>query len=441
MIDQPTRMQRLATLLGAHERMALAAVLFLGLLIRLPFVTTDPRIIADPALLVDWAGLLQRGGLAELIGGTGAMVLYPPLAMLGIWFGGVLGEALPPALFGDAGMLVVVKSMGVAGDIGLAWLVAGLLAGRSAIVRVAGAAAIAFNPAFWYLSAVWGQIDSVYVLLMVASVAALAAGRRASAWAAWAASLLWKLQAVTLAPIVVVRTLRTSGWRGAAEGIVVASGVAVIASALLFRDGGWDGYASRLWSRATPLDVSAFNAWYLASTVMPGREGLPAWLPALGVVLLGAIVLLVASAMWRRSAAVGLALPAAIATLATFTVFIGMHERYLLGALPFVLLLACGWEDHRIDRPAGLAFVALSATQTLNLVAVGSFAPSLWINVFSDAPNGPLGPPIAALGLAAAATNLAVLAWALRRVIERGWRTGLDGPSPTGSRVVPDPVA
>jgi hypothetical protein len=54
-------------------------------------------------------------------------------------------------------------------------------------------------------------------------------------------------------------------------------------------------------------------------------------------------------------------------------------------------------------------------------VAVASFAPGLWTNVFSDAPTGPLGPLVSALGFAAAATNILVLGWALHRVIRRGW--------------------
>lgn len=427
MTDPSTWSQRLASRVAAHERAALAVVLLIGLVVRLPFLSSDQRIIADPAVLVEWARHLQAGGLVGLIAETGSMVLYPPLSTLAIWGAGVVGASAADATpVGPAAILAMLKAFAIVGDLGLGWLVARLLMQRGALVRLVGAAAIVLNPAFWYLSTLWGQIDSVSVLLMVSAVGALAGGHITSAWAGWAAAVLWKLTAFTLAPVVVVGTARAAGWRAAAVGMGSAAGVALAAGAILLRDGDWTGYAQRLWPPRTQLDVSAFNGWYLVGAGHPGGVDLVGWLSVaagsvVGWLLLGGVTIGVAAAMWRRPQAVGFALPAAICALATFAFFTGMHERYLLATIPFLVLVAGGWEGGATDRPAAVAVVVISATQALNLVAVGSFAPSLWVNVFAAVPNGPLATPVVVLGYAAAAANLVVLGWALQRVVRRAW--------------------
>jgi hypothetical protein len=422
--DPDPRIRPIAAYLAAHERLALGAAFVGGLLVRLPFVTTDQRVTADPQLLVNFAEQLRLGGLGELIDRTGLQVLYPPLSTLALWLTGLVGNLLSGWLPPPQTELVLIKAVAIAGDLGLAWLMARLLRERGAAASVAGAAAILFNPALWYLSTVWGQIDSVDVLLMVASVAILARGDSVSAWASWVAAVAWKLQALTLAPILAVRTLGPRAMRkrvGAAISVV-----GLLAAGVLAASGRLADYLPRLWPRTPSLDVSAFNLWYFAVPDLPGWQ--PAVIPSIepgvgslvGTALVGGVVVVVAAAMLRSPAGAGLALPAVTMVLAAFLFLGGMHERYLLSAIPFAVLVMTGWEDGRVDRSAALAFAALTATQTLNLVAVGSPAPTLWTNVFGHGSSGPLGPPVAALGFAAAATNLIVLIWSLQRLARRG---------------------
>jgi hypothetical protein len=124
----------------------------------------------------------------------------------------------------------------------------------------------------------------------------------------------------------------------------------------------------------------------------------------------------VALVAWRRPH-VGVALPALVLTLGAFMFLPQMHERYSIGALPFAIMLAVGWATGRSSRRWGAVAVALSTTQFLNLIAVGSPLPALWTNVFADGGTGPLAPAIALAGYAAAAVNLVVLAWALRELM------------------------
>jgi hypothetical protein len=405
-------------------------VLLAGILIRLPFVAADQRVIADPELVLGWARHLAHGGLVELLHET-TDVLYPPLAMLAIWFSGLVVTAIGGvAAFAEPAAVAAIKAWPIVADTALAWLVARLLTERGPVARIGGAASIALNPAFWYLATLWGQIDSVLVLLMVASVAALRGGHLRWAWGGWAAGVLWKVQALPLTPLVLVHALRTVGPRGAAAGAVAAAVLAVISGGLLLVAGGLNLYVGRLWPAGGTLDITAFNAWYLVTRTPPGAgDPAAAWLGGgaggvIGFGVTGVTVLVVLAALWRRPAAVSLALCAAMTSLAAFDFLPGMRERYLLPVIPFLALAACGWEGRRFDGSAAMACLAITLTETVNLVAVGSFAPNLWTNVFAAGPTGPLGPGIAAAGSMAAVVNLIVLGWGLRRLVGQGWPRG-----------------
>jgi hypothetical protein len=385
----------------------------------------DQHVIADPALVLGWSRHLVEGGLPGLLDAT-REVLYPPLAMLGIWLSGLLTTWIggPEALAAPTAV-VAIKAWAILGDAGLALLVARLLRPVGPVASVAGAAAITFNPAFWYLATLWGQIDSVVVLLLVASVSAMAAGRVASGWIAWAGAVLWKLQALPLAPVVVVQALRTRGPRGVIAGAAGAGLLAIACAALLLAGGGAGPYAERLWPRATFLDISAFNAWYLVTRDVIGLGAIGEALEgangaAIGYGLAGLTILLAVAALWRRPSAVNVALCAGMASLAAFLFLPGMRERYLLPVIPMLALVAGGWPAGRPDRGAAAAFLVITATQALNLVAVGSPAPDLWLNVFAPASTGPLIPAVTVLGAAAAVANLAVLGWGMRRLTGPG---------------------
>ena len=88
-----------------------------------------------------------------------------------------------------------------------------------------------FNPAVWYVSALWGQTDAVYTLPLVASVIALQRERLVSAWVAYALALATKPQSLALAPVLAGASLARQGLRGLATGAGAAL-LAILALAL-----------------------------------------------------------------------------------------------------------------------------------------------------------------------------------------------------------------
>jgi dolichyl-phosphate-mannose-protein mannosyltransferase len=391
-----------------------AVVLIVATAIRLPFVEFNPSVMGDLNTMARWAEILAAGGSSDLLALTGQSVLYPPLSLAAIWIGGAIDQAV-----------LVIKLLGIVGDIGLAALVAWMLRARSSRVVIGATVAVAFNPAFWYLSAFWGQIDSLYVVFMVGSLALLAAGATVSGWAAWAVGLAWKLQALVIAPVIVLATLRIRGWRGVLAGFATVVVILGAASVLMFGAGGWDEYFGRLWHFEPDLNISALNAWHIVRAVAL-RVGDPLYGFLVGgagrVIGIAGLVFLVgltSIAMRRNPGRVGLAMPSATLTLGTFVLLTAMRERYMLAALPLFLLVGVGWESGRVDRAALIAFLVVTVTQTVNLIAVAPFAPDLWSHIFFATQQGPLGPLMKLLGYMSAAANILVLIWASHRM----WRS------------------
>lgn len=399
-------------------RLAVPAILVVALAIRVPFAFLDPVVIVDPHIIAGWATTLASGGMPALVQRT-PIVLYPPLAMLALWVVGVLGQPL-----------VGLRLIGIFGDVGLAALVALLLADRRPRVRIAIVAAVAFNPALWYISAVWGQLDSVYALLGAASLGWLALRQTRAAAAAAALSIAWKLQALVLAPVVAAVVLRDRRVSSVASAVLVGAIALAVPSLLLLLAVGFDPrYLHQLWPPTADLNVSAFNIWYLATLAL--HDAHPEALATLssgpgdmmGVAAVAAVTAVVCVALLRvrdHPSLPLLSLAGATLTLAAFVFLTGMHERYLIAAVPLLALAAAGTATGQPDRAAIAAFIAITLTQTLNLLAVGSLARNLWRNIFA-APTGPLAQTFVALGVVSAIVNVGVLAWCVWRFTALGW--------------------
>ena len=182
---------------------AVAAVLIVATAIRLPFVEFNPSVMGDVNTMANWARILTAAGPTELLALTGQSVLYPPLSLAAIWIGGAIDQPV-----------LVIKLLGIVGDIGLAALVAWMLRARSPRVVIGATAAIAFNPALWYLSAFWGQIDSSTSRSWSRHWLCLPPAATVSGWAAWALGLAWKLQALVIAPVLALATFATAAGAG-----------------------------------------------------------------------------------------------------------------------------------------------------------------------------------------------------------------------------------
>ena len=235
-------------------------------------------------------------------------------------------------------------------------------------IALAAAAIYLLNPATIYISASWGQVDSIsgglallaiYLLLRsedVSSSASSANARNAEmgwivgAWLAFSYSLLIKPQAAVLLPLMLAFAFAAPERRRERITATLAGIAAALLLALLVSEPfhpsnpvaafGWLIERYAYGSNVYPYNsVNAFNLWALRGSMwIPDSQsilGLPQYLWGL-LLLVAAIVLIVWRYLQDRSAQ-ALLEACAISTIAFFVLSTRMHERYLFDGVLFTI--------------------------------------------------------------------------------------------------------
>ena len=300
-----------------------------------------------------------------------------PAVMAWIW-GGL--AAIQPAFqtvtdSSDPGIRSLMKVPATLADLGIAAAVVWWFRDRPKLAVLA-AGAVLLWPAVWYVSAWWGQYESIYVLGAVLALLAARARLPLVAAALLAVSLMTKPQALPFLVPFGAWFLATQGWRGTLKAAIVGAVVVVLLWLPFVAAGGPGNYLGNLGTYQNDifgvLSIRAWNPWALLQELGANGEFVsdrssafgPVTFRVVGFVLAGLFALVVFVAVYRRPTADQLALGLAAMSLAAFVALTTMHERYAYPALVF-LLFALG-------RPAvAVAWIAFAITFLLDmLVAV-----------------------------------------------------------------------
>lgn len=356
-----------------------------ALTLRIVLAAMIPGYNTDVNCFTGWSQHMANVGPAAFYN-TGMWCDYPPLYMWMLAPVALLQNLLNAATRSPL-HLVLLKLWPIAFDIGCAWLIwkkaQPKLGGRAALLL---SAFFAFNPAVFTDSAAWGQIDSIFTLL-VALCALDAAGRKyIRSLICFALAALVKPQALLFAPLglfaIIVFHIREK--RSPAKAIVGAAaalgmmylfGLISCAQSISLSD----GLFAALWvpvewlrnlysgtmqgySRVT---INALNLYYLfdlnwADTAAhPGMTTF-AWI----CFALSYVYCAVLCAVSRNRRHLPLLGGVLIVLICTFGPMI--HERY---AFPAVLLLILGYIYAR-DKRVLISLTILSATLFLNEILV-----------------------------------------------------------------------
>jgi hypothetical protein len=303
----------------------------------------------------------------------------------------------------DPWIRTLMKAPATLADLGLAACVAYALRERPRWAATA-ALAILLNPAVWYLSAWWGQFESIYVLPAAVAYLLAVSGRPVPAAVALGVSLMTKPQAL---PFLVPFAAWIVGRYGIRTGL--AAGLTLVATVALLwlpfaADGGPVDYLRNLGQYQggvfSVLSLRAWNLWWLVQQAAgggfasdAGRLVGPITFRLMGYALAGLGELLVFVAVLRRPTTRALALGLACATLVAFAFLTTMHERYAFAAIVFLAPL--------LPAPRiRWLWLALTITITANLVSA----------IPATAALGTALPATGALGVAGAVTMLALTA-------------------------------
>ncbi|HXM55173.1 MAG TPA: hypothetical protein VOB72_07265 [Candidatus Dormibacteraeota bacterium] len=394
---------------AARARVLLLAVLGGGLLLRLwlAYVAFPGQGFAgDVRLFARWAQSLAANGPGVFYA-SDPTANYPPAYMYVLWLLGRLAS-------GDT-LVLLLKLPAILADVGVAALLA-RLAGRwmGPPAGVVAAALYLFIPVTWYDSALWGQVDAVPALVMMAALVLLVEGWSEPAAVLAAVAVMTKPQAlvclVVVVPVLVRRHLLAVGSgpvpvrsgplavQGPVRLVTSALAAGAVAVALLVPFdverfapaslaavpvvadvAGLVGLVRSAADQFSVLSANAYNAWALVGPqplVQTIASGSAAWTPdslpvlgdisaaTLGTVLLVAVALLVAGGLLTRDGVLPIALGFTVIAFAFYAVPTRVHERYLFPAFASGAVLGAG------VLARAIAFAAAGLLNTINLHAV-----------------------------------------------------------------------
>ena len=325
---------------------SLLALLVVSTLLRLGGLFS-PGHGGDLTAFVQWAEGTARWGLGGYYAHAGDSN-YPPMLYL-LW---PLGVAL------DGGALAfATRFLSVPFDLALGWLLYDVVARATGRERD-GLLASAFyllNPAVLIVGPIWGQVDGMGALPMVASIVAVARGRPFLAGALAVVAGLVKPQfgiaAFTLLGLGLF-WLRAPAdrTRFALMGIGAIAAFAVILAPLGLGPLSYIDLIGDTFARYPYISQFGFNPWGLVFGFGDRDEQ---WV-GLGTAL---VIAGIAGSLWllrRRRDLVGLLGVSVLVGLSIYFLPTRVHERYLFGAIAFLAPLAV------LERRIRWPFVGLS---------------------------------------------------------------------------------
>lgn len=380
---------------------------------------------------------------------------YPPLAMylfgllvaIDLGVHGLFGKSTPLQVNYSHTLPAIFKLPILLADLALIVVIYAVARRQLSPRAAAGAhrapllatAIYAFSPVVLFTGVLWGQIDPIFIVLVVLALLVAWKGQGVASGALFALAVLLKPQPVVLAPLLLVYLWRWHGRREALRAMAAMAVVAFVVCLPYLLPPHVDLLAFQgdlaAWERAVPFtSVSAFNLWWLL-----GAQRLPYTAPYLGPLspnILGwglffAALAVALAGVWRLRSAGQLFFAAALIATAFFMLTPLQHERYLLPAVALMLLAAI------YDRRYWLFYGLVTLAVTLNAVLV------VIDPVFSDSKipyNWGIGrhflkthPQVfVVLSALNVALLLAMLAWSLREQLAVGRaeaaRAGTEAP-------------
>jgi dolichyl-phosphate-mannose-protein mannosyltransferase len=352
----------------------IALVVGLGLIVRLLLVQA-PGYHDDIVIFSDWFKGIAVLPPAQVYPGVPSLN-YPPVAVIVYEL-----EALFVRLFWHGALTeyvlnIVIKLPAILADV-LGSLLVYRIVRRHASHAVAllGCAAIALNPTVIYLSAYWGQDDSIPALLALFAIAELVYGNAVVAWLAIAAAIMFKPPVLVLVPLMCLYpftardAVRWGRLRWGAIGIASALILVEILALVYFPQPNPFIAARHLLAKIVQgssyfpyTSLNSFNFWALLGPFFASDHTRFLFMSRhrWGDLMFTTSAAVIYWRYVRSRDPVAMLEAATLVLLAFFLLLTEMHERYLLYALVFCVPLLFK-QSYRI------AALVLSVTLLLNL--------------------------------------------------------------------------
>ncbi|MCR2804335.1 glycosyltransferase family 39 protein [Paenibacillus soyae] len=364
---------------GSRMLVLLASGFAVALAIRLYIAAGHGGYANDVALFIHWSNQAVQEGIAGFYH-TDMFVDYPPGYIYVLFALGHIKSWLGIAP-GSSAELLLYKLPAIAADLAAAALLYRAATRMKAGSKTALGLALVwlFNPAVILDSAAWGQVDSVFALVLALAICGIAERKygRASVWYAIAA--LIKPQAFIFMPVLLLALLVGRKWRDVAVSAYYGFGTFILLALPFFWSGsGLKGLYELYKGTLSSYPYATLNAFNLYS--LNGANWKPitdTWLfveyGLLGnLFILAAVALAVFYALagrkgdgGDRSFFIAMVLIAVVFLLVT-----KMHERYMF---PFLLLSLLAYLQSK-DRRMLRLFFGFSITNFVNMSYVLAYS-------------------------------------------------------------------
>jgi hypothetical protein len=325
----------------------------------------------DLDAFAQWVGHISREGLPNAYNEE---ISFGPVMTYIWWLLGLIEPGFRAATdSSDPALRVMLKLPAVLADFGLAACVAWILRSTPGWA-VVGAIVVLLHPATWYVSAWWGQYESIYVLAALVAVLFAVSGRDGLAAVALAIAVLTKPQALPFLVPFAAWFLARGGPLGLLRAAAIGAGVAFVLWLPFLASGGLMDYLGNLGDYQNDvysvLSLKAWNFWWIIQDLAPVDEFVSDRVPIVGPItfrivgfgIFALLSLFIGWRIWRNPQPRTLVLGLAASTVVAFTFLTTMHERYAYGALLFLILLIPEARLRWLGVAVGVVF-------TLNLVA------------------------------------------------------------------------
>lgn len=339
------------------------ALLLLAFFLRLILLPL-PAFPIDMTDWIAWAEHLTRVGPGSFY--TTVWSDYLPAYLYVLWFLAFIHRLIPQIPYE-----ILMKLPATLADLALGFLIFKLVREeKSPKYALLAAGLFLFNPLTFFLSSVWGQIDSFFALFLFLSVYFLIKKKEALAFIFLAISFLIKPQVILFLPLffLYLRSLKS------ALSLLVMFIITVFVLSLpFFPHDPIFGLAKLILKSASTYPYTslfAMNFWGIFGTWKPDTTlflNLSCQIWGLFFLALGVILALVS--FLRKKRLLALYLSSSLIILALFMLPTRVHERWLYPFFPFFLILAARLNNWKF----WLIYALLSIINFLNLYFVYTY--------------------------------------------------------------------
>lgn len=349
-----------------NEKMLIVSLLCVGLFIRIIMGLNVEGFSSDLNLFKNWA--LSAANNLSAVYSNARSADYPPLYMYVLF---IVGKLINLSAISKYSILIL-KLPSIIADIISAYVLYKLAKKKLSVEwSMLISALYIFNPAIFINSALWGQVDSFFALIIILAVYLLAEQKIGFSAALFSAAVLMKPQGIIFLPVIFFELVRQKNLKNFMKAVGIALGVAIliILPFSINKDISWifNLYSNTV-SEYPYASVNAFNffsligANYVKDTTTLFILSYHSW----GMIFIVAITAF-SWFIYIKGKNSTIAPSAALVQIAgVFTFSVGMHERYLFPAAALAMLAFIYLKDKRFL----ILFAGYSTTIFINTYSI-----------------------------------------------------------------------